>query len=374
MNIAFLDLSAAHRELQDELMAGCRRVLESGWYVLGEEVERFEQEFAAYCGSQYAVGVGNGLDALHLILRGYGIGPGDEVIVPANTYIATWLAVSHAGATPVAVEPDPSTFNIDVRRIAAAITQRTKAILPVHLYGQPADMAPIVATARKFGLRVIEDAAQAHGAEYGGKRAGSLGDAAAFSFYPSKNLGALGDAGAVVTDDEVLAGKIRLLRNYGSRIRYHHEAKGLNTRLDPMQAAMLRTKLRYLDKWNGLRRQWAELYLEGFGEGTGLRLPAVVEGAKTVWHLFVVCHSQRDALQRHLAEAGVETLIHYPIPPHRSEAYADAGLPAGSFPITEELADTILSLPLGPHMSREAVMQVIGAIKCFTTGTGRQAA
>jgi dTDP-4-amino-4,6-dideoxygalactose transaminase len=374
MNIAFLDLSAAHRELQDELMAGCRRVLESGWYVLGEEVERFEQEFAAYCGSRHAVGVGNGLDALQLILRGYGIGPGDEVIVPANTYIATWLAVSHAGATPVAVEPDPSTFNIDVRRIAAAITQRTKAILPVHLYGQPADMAPIVETARKFGLRVIEDAAQAHGAEYRGKRAGSLGDAAAFSFYPSKNLGALGDAGAVVTDDEALADRIRLLRNYGSRIRYHHEAKGLNTRLDPMQAAMLRTKLRYLDKWNGLRRQWAELYLEGFGEGTGLRLPAVVEGAKTVWHLFVVCHPQRDALQRHLAEAGVETLIHYPIPPHRSEAYADAGLPAGSFPITEKLADTILSLPLGPHMSREAVMQVIGAIKRFTTGTGRQAA
>lgn len=374
MNIAFLDLSAAHRELQDELMAGCRRVLESGWYVLGEEVERFEQEFAAYCGSRYAVGVGNGLDALQLILRGCGIGPGDEVIVPANTYIATWLAVSHAGATPVAVEPDPSTFNIDVRRIAAAITQRTKAILPVHLYGQPADMAPIVETARKFGLRVIEDAAQAHGAEYRGKRAGSLGDAAAFSFYPSKNLGALGDAGAVVTDDEALADRIRLLRNYGSRIRYHHEAKGLNTRLDPMQAAMLRTKLRYLDKWNGLRRQWAELYLEGFDEGTGLRLPAVVEGAKTVWHLFVVCHPQRDALQRHLAEAGVETLIHYPIPPHRSEAYADAGLPAGSFPITEKLADTILSLPLGPHMSREAVMQVIGAIKRFTTGMGRQAA
>ena len=374
MNIAFLDMKAAHRELQGELLANCRRVLESGQYILGEEVDLFEREFAAYCGVRHAIGVGNGLDALHLILRGYGIGPGDEVIVPANTYIATWLAISHAGATPVPVEPDPLTHNLDVNLIEYAITGRTKAILPVHLYGQPADMDPIVETGRKFGLRVIEDAAQAHGAKYRGRHAGSLGDAAAFSFYPSKNLGALGDAGAVVTDDEALADRIRMLRNYGSRIRYRHETKGLNTRLDPLQAAVLRLKLHYLDGWNDLRSRWAALYLEGLAGDTRLRLPAVLERAKSAWHLFVVRHPQRDALQRHLSQEGIETLIHYPVPPHRSEAYADAGLPVGSFPVTEHLAATILSLPIGPHLSREAILRVIGAVKRLPAGAGEGAA
>lgn len=373
MNVAFLDLKRAHRELQDDLLESCRRVVESGWYVLGEEVERFEQEFAAYCGVRHAVGVGNGLDALHLILRGYGIGPGDEVIVPANTYIATWLAVSHAGATPVPVEPDPLTCNIDPRRIGQAVTSRTRAILPVHLYGQPADMAPIVETARRFGIRVIEDAAQAHGAEYRGRRAGSLGDAAAFSFYPSKNLGALGDAGAVVTDDGDLAERVRMLRNYGSRIRYRHETRGLNTRLDPIQAAMLRVKLRHLDEWTRLRRRWAAVYLEALRKCGELVLPTVIEGAKPVWHLFVVRHPRRDALQRHLGSEGIETLIHYPVPPHRSGAYADVAFPAEGYPVSERLAATVLSLPMGSHMDREDIMRVIAAVRRFTAGAGGQA-
>jgi dTDP-4-amino-4,6-dideoxygalactose transaminase len=374
MSVAFLDLKRAHLDMQSELLEGCRRVLESGWYVLGEEVERFEQEFAAYCGARHAVGVGNGLDALHLILRGCGIGPGDEVIVPANTYIATWLAVSHAGAIPVPVEPDPSTCNIDIRRIEHAVTERTKAILPVHLYGQPADMAPILEAGRKFGVRVIEDAAQAHGAEYRGKRTGNLGDAAAFSFYPSKNLGALGDAGAVVTNDEALADRVRMLRNYGSRVRYRHETRGLNTRLDPMQAALLRVKLRHLDDWNRLRRRWAAVYLEALKGDGGLKLPSVIIDAEPVWHLFVVRHPRRNDLQRHLEKEGIETLIHYPFPPHRSEAYADAVFPDGGFPVTDELASTVLSLPMGPQLCREDVMQVIAAVKRFTAGAGGPAA
>ncbi len=374
MNIPFLDLKAAHRELQDEMLTQCRRVLESGLYILGVEVERFEREFAAYCGVRHAIGVGNGLDALHLILRGYGIGSGDEVIVPANTYIATWLAVTHAGAVPVPVEPDPESCNLDVRLIEQAVTPRTKAILPVHLYGRPADMDPILTVARKFGLKVIEDAAQAHGAEYRGKRAGSLGDAAGFSFYPSKNLGALGDAGAVVTNDDTLAETVRALRSYGSRVRYHNEIKGFNSRLDPLQAALLRVKLSHLDEWNARRRELAACYLDGLRDCAGVRLPSEPENGCPVWHLFVVRHPQRDALQRHLRREGIETLIHYPVPPHRSGAYADAGLSAGRFPVTEHLASTILSLPFGPQMSREAVGRVVEAIKRFTAGAEEKAA
>jgi dTDP-4-amino-4,6-dideoxygalactose transaminase len=350
VKIAFLDLKAAYVELNEELDAACRRVMESGWYILGQEVRAFEQQFAAYCGAEHCVGVGNGLEALHLILRAHGIGSEDEVIVPANTYIATWLAVSHAGAKPVPVEPDKRTYNISPEFIEAAITPRTRAIIAVHLYGQPADMDPLKEIAHKHDLRVIEDAAQAHGARYKGRRVGTLGDAAGFSFYPSKNLGAGGDGGAVVTNDAELADKVRVLRNYGSRVKYYNEVKGFNSRLDELQAALLRVKLVKLDEWNARRRALAAQYLEALGDIPDLTLPFVPEWAGPVWHLFVVQHPQRDALQEHLVGTGIGTLIHYPIPPHLSDAYADEEWVAGDFPITEIMAETTLSLPIGPHL------------------------
>lgn len=365
MNIPFLDLKAAYRELQPELDAAYQRVMESGWYILGEEVEAFEQEFALYCGVKHCVGVGNGLDALHLILRACGIGPGDEVIVPANTYIATWLAVSYAGARPVPVEPDPRTYNLE-DRIEVAITPRSRAIMPVHLYGQPAAMEPILALADRHNLKVIEDAAQAHGARYKGQRAGNLGDAAGFSFYPGKNLGALGDAGAVVTNDDTLADKVRLLRNYGSRVKYYNQVKGFNSRLDPLQAAFLRVKLRYLDAWNERRCAIANYYFEGLADIPGLILPVVPEWTEPVWHLFVVRHPRRDELQRVLHQAGIGTLIHYPVPPHLSEAYADAGWSTGDWPVTETLANTVLSLPMGPQLEAEGLSLIIETIRIFT--------
>ena len=352
-NIPFADLKPPYYELKEELEAAFLRVMESGWYVLGNEVEAFEQEFAAYCGVKHCVGVGNGLEALHLILGAYGVGPGQEVIVPANTYIATWLAVSCAGARPVPVEPDERTYNIDSTQIEGAITPRTKAILPVHLYGQPADMNPIMEIATRHGLRVIEDAAQAHGARYKGQRVGGLGDAAAFSFYPSKNLGAFGDAGAVVTNDAMLADKVRLLRNYGSRVKYHHEAKGFNSRLDELQAALLRVKLAKLDEWNARRRHIAHEYSRLLKGSDGLVLPYVPDWAEPVWHLFVVRHPNRDALQRHLERAGVGTLIHYPVPPHLTAAYAELAHGPGAFPTTERVAKEVLSLPMGPHLTPE---------------------
>jgi len=350
VKIAFLDLKAAYVELNEELDAACRRVMESGWYILGQEVRAFEQQFAAYCGAEHCVGVGNGLEALHLILRAHGIGSEDEVIVPANTYIATWLAVSHAGAKPVPVEPDKRTYNISPEFIEAAITPRTRAIIAVHLYGQPADMDPLKEIAHKHDLRVIEDAAQAHGARYKGRRVGTLGDAAGFSFFPSKNLGAVGDGGAVVTNDAELADKVRVLRNYGSRVKYYNEVKGFNSRLDELQAALLRVKLVKLDEWNARRRALAAQYLEALRDIPDLTLPYVPEWAEPVWHLFVVQHPQRDALQKHLVGAGIGTLIHYPIPPHLSDAYADEGWVAGDFPITEIMAGRTLSLPIGPHL------------------------
>jgi dTDP-4-amino-4,6-dideoxygalactose transaminase len=359
--IPFLDLAAATAELRGELDAAYRRVMDSGWYILGAEVEAFEAEWAAYCGTKHCVGVGNGLEALHLALQAMGVGKGDEVIVPSNTYIATWLAVSYAGATPVPVEPDPRTYNIDPTRIEAAITARTKVILPVHLYGQPADMEPILEIAARRGLRVLEDAAQAHGARYRGRRAGSLGHAAGWSFYPGKNLGALGDAGAVTTDDDELADQVRVLRNYGSRRKYENEVKGFNSRLDPLQAAFLRVKLAKLDEWNARRRTVAALYLEELAEVPGLTLPFVPSFAEPAWHLFVVRHKRRDALQAHLTGRGIGTLIHYPIPPHRSGAYADAGLGPGSFPLAENLAGTVLSLPMGPHLSIDDIRTIAGA-------------
>ena len=348
--IAFLDLHAAYLELKDDLDAAYHRVMDSGWFILGKEVEAFEREFAAYCEAAHCVGVGNGLEALHLILRAYGIGPGDEVIVPANTYIATWLAVSYAGATPIPVEPDARTYNLDPALIEAAITPATRAILPVHLYGQPADMDPIKALASRYGLKVIEDAAQAHGARYHGRRVGGLGDAAGFSFYPGKNLGALGDGGAVVTNDADLAERVRVLRNYGSRVKYHNEVKGFNSRLDELQAALLRVKLPVLDEWNERRRAAAARYLDGLA-GSELGLPYVPKWAEPVWHLFVVRHPQRDALQQRLQQAGIGTMIHYPIPPHLQPAYAELGYGAGAFPISEAIHREVLSLPMGPQLT-----------------------
>jgi dTDP-4-amino-4,6-dideoxygalactose transaminase len=365
MKVPFLDLRPAYRELQGELDVAWRRVTESGQYILGEEVEAFEREFAAYCGAKHCVGVGNGLDALILILRGYEVGVDSEVIVPANTYIATWLAVSYVGATPVPVEPDPQTYNLDPGRIEDAITSRTRAVIPVHLYGQPAEMEAIREIALRHGLKVIEDAAQAHGGAYGGKRAGNLGDAAAFSFYPSKNLGAFGDAGAVVTNDDGIADRVRVLRNYGSRMKYYNEVKGVNSRLDPIQAGFLRVKLKHLDDWNGRRRNVAQQYLKALNGCPDVILPSVARGAEPAWHLFVLRHFRRDKLQKHLKESGIGTLVHYPVPPHLSEAYASGGWKRGDFPLTEELADTVLSIPIGPHLDGDGIASVIHTFQAF---------
>jgi dTDP-4-amino-4,6-dideoxygalactose transaminase len=360
--VPFLDLKSIQLEYRDALSAALQRVLDSGWYVLGDEVKRFEQEYAAYCGARYAVGVANGLDAMSLVLRAWGVGAGDEVIVPSNTYIATWLAVSHVGATPVPVEPDPRTFNLDAARIEAAITPRTRAVLPVHLYGQPADMKAILEVARRHGLRVLEDGAQAHGARHRGQRLGAHGDAVAWSFYPGKNLGALGDGGAVTTNDEALAERLRELRNYGSKIKYHNDVIGYNSRLDELQAAFLRAKLPQLDHDNRLRSLTAKRYLEGLA-GLDLELPFVPEWAEPAWHLFVVRHRRRDALAKRLAKLGVVTMIHYPVAPHRQPAYAPMNLGPGSLPISEAMHAQVLSLPLGPTQSAAQTEQVIAAVR-----------
>lgn len=365
MKVPFLDLQAAYLELKDETDAAYSRVMDSGWYILGSEVEAFEREFADYCGAKYCIGVANGLDALHLILKGYGIGAGDEVIVPSNTYIATWLAVSYAGATPVPVEPNIDTYNLAPELIEAAITEKTKAVMPVHLYGQTAEMDAIKEIAAKYNLKVIEDAAQAQGAEYRGKRTGSLGDAAGFSFYPGKNLGAFGDAGAITTDDEQLAEQLRVLRNYGSRVKYYNEVKGYNSRLDPLQAAFLSVKLKRLDEWNARRKQVARQYFENLSGISDLILPVVPEEANPAWHLFVVRHPRRNQLQKHLENAGVGIVIHYPVPPHLSDAYADLNLKTVDFPEAAAIADTILSLPISPHHTKEQIKYVCDSIKSF---------
>lgn len=358
--IPFLDLKRLNAAHDAEIRAGIARVIDSGWYILGAEVAAFEREFAAYCGVRHCIGVADGLAALHLILRAYGIGEGDEVIVPSNTFIATWLAVSQAGATPVPVEPDPRTHNIDPARLEAAITPRTKALMPVHLYGQPADMAPLLAVARRHGLKVIEDAAQAHGARYQGRRAGGLGDAAGFSFYPGKNLGALGDGGAITTDDEDLAARLRMLRNYGSSIKYKHEMAGVNSRLDEIQAAVLRAKLPALDADNEARRRIATAYLEAL-QGLPLQLPEVVEGAEPVWHLMVIGTDRRAAVQAALTEAGIGHLVHYPIACHQQQAYADRPWPP--LPIAEALQHQVLSLPIAPYMTDDDVQRVAAVIR-----------
>jgi len=367
VNIPFLDLKATYLELKAEMDAAYQRVMNSGWYLLGRELEAFEAEFAEYCGVKHCIGVANGLDALHLILRAFDIGPGDEVIVPANTYIATWLAVSQCGALPVPVEPDQRTYNIDPALIEKVITPRTKAIMPVHLYGQPADMDPILEIAARHGLKVIEDNAQAHGARYKGRRTGGLGHAAGNSFYPGKNLGAFGDGGAVTTNDDTLADRIRLLRNYGSKIKYYNDEKGFNSRLDELQAAFLRVKLTKLDEWNERRRRIAAFYIQKLGVGSTERselvLPLVASWTEPVWHLFVIRHPQRDELQNKLMAAGIGTLIHYPFPPHLTSAYREMGSHAGAFPVAEELARTVLSLPIGPQMSHEQAHHVIQSMK-----------
>jgi len=362
--VPFLDVGQTYCEIKDELDAAYQRVMNSGWYILGEEVAAFELEFAAYCGVKHCVGVGNGLEALQLILRGYGIGAGDEVIVPANTYIATWLAVSNAGASVVPVEPVEGTFNIDPSRVEPALTSRTKAILPVHLYGQPADIDPLKEIARRHGLKLIEDAAQAHGARYRERRVGNLGDAAGWSFYPTKNLGAYGDAGAVTTNDDELAERIRLLRNYGSQRKYYNDEKGINSRLDELQAALLRVRLKHLDEWNGRRARVAARYLSELRE-TDIRLPAVCEGADPVWHLFVVRSKNRDRLQAYLKSRGVNTLVHYPVPPHLQKAYPELEISGGIFRVTEAIHREVLSLPMGPHLSDSDVQRTIDELKSF---------
>lgn len=364
-DVPFLDLRALNLRHRDAFAAALQRVLESGRVLLGEETATFEAEFAAWCGIEHCVGVANGLEALHLVLRAWGIGPGDEVLVPSNTYIATWLAVTHCGATPVPVEPDPATCNIDPARLSAAITARTKAIIAVHLYGQAADMDGVLAVARAHGLKVLEDAAQAHGALYRGRRAGALGDAAGFSFYPGKNLGALGDGGAVTTSDAELAQRLRMLRNYGSRVKYHNEVLGWNSRLDELQAAFLRAKLPMLDADNAARAALAARYQAGLAKIPGLVLPWVAPDCEAVWHLYVVRHPERDRLAEHLKTQGIETLVHYPIAPHLQPAYAVLGLGEGSLPISEALHRQVLSLPLWPGMTFADVDAVVDSIRSF---------
>lgn len=362
IRVPFLDLHAAYSELKPQIDAAIARVSQSGWYVLGPEVEAFERAYAEYCGAASCVGVANGLDALHIGLLALGVGPGDEVIVPSNTYIATWLAVTQTGATIVPVEPDPTTHNIDPTLIEQAITSRTKVILPVHLYGLPADMDPISQIAERHGLVVLEDAAQAHGARYKGRRVGSHGDVVAWSFYPSKNLGAMGDAGGLTLKHDTLTDKIRALRNYGSARRYVNDMRGLNSRLDPIQAAALGVKLELLNSWNQRRAETARFYLKHLSQVKGLTLPIEPDWADSAWHLFVVRHPHRDRLQQALTTRGIDTLIHYPIAPHLQQAYSDMGWRQGDFPVAEQLASEVLSLPIGPHISIEQRARVVEAI------------
>lgn len=362
MTVPFLDLKAANESVRTEIDAAIARVLESGWLIGGPEVERFEGMFAAYCQTEHCIGVGNGLDALHLLLRAAGIGPEDEVIVASNTFIATWLAVDMVGATPVPVEPDPATHNLGPALIEQAITPRTRAVLVTHLYGQPADLDPLLDLCRQRGLKLFEDAAQAHGARYKGQRLGGHGDGVAWSFYPSKNLGALGDGGAVTCNDAQLASRVRALGNYGSERRYVNIERGVNSRLDPIHAAAMAVKLPLLDSWNDHRRSIAALYLDGLA-GTAVTLPSVPNWAEPVWHLFVIRTPDREGLQAHLTARGIQTLIHYPIPPHRQQAYADSLAANAQLPIAEQLASEVLSLPIGPQMPPEQARQVIAAIR-----------
>lgn len=361
-SVPFLDLGRLHQSIREPLDAAYHRVVDSGWFIMGPELEAFESEFAQYCEAKHCIGVGNGLEALHLLLRAYGIGPGDEVIVPSNTFIATWLAVTECGATPVPVDPNIDTHNIDPALIGNAITSRTRAIIPVHLYGQPADMDPICVLAAKHGLIVIEDAAQAQGARYKGRRAGSLGHAAATSFYPGKNLGALGDGGAVLTNDDAIAERVKQLRNYGSKIKYQHDLVGYNSRLDEMQAAFLRAKLTVLDEWNARRREIATQYSTRL-VGADMDLPVIPEFAEPVWHLYVIRSKQRNTLRAHLDQHGVSTVIHYPIPPHRQACYQE--YKGHNLPIAVMLAEEVLSLPMSSSLEAAEVEHVASSTLRF---------
>lgn len=363
--VPFLDLEVGHSELNDDLVNAFRDVLASGMFVGGQNCELFEIEFSEFCNTEFAVGVGNGLDALKLILLAYGIGPGDEVIVPANTFIATWFAVSNVGAKIVPVEASLQTYNIDVNLIEASITENTKAIIAVHLYGQPADMDKINEIAKRYDIKVIEDAAQAHGAIYKGKRVGGLGHAAAFSFYPGKNLGALGDAGAITTNDEYIVKEVRRLSNYGAAVKYQHECVGFNTRLDELQAALLRIKLTKLDDWNEQRRKNAAHYIEHLTDSE-LKLPIIPEFCEPVWHLFVVSHPDRDTLKQFLDSHQISCSIHYPTPPHLQSAYRDLGFSKGSFPISENIHNEVISLPMGPHLKEPQLKYVIEKIREYS--------
>lgn len=364
MKIPFVSFIPMERELDSDIRAAFERVFSSSWYIEGKEDKAFEDSFASYCGVSCCIGVGNGLDALMLALKALDIGEGDEVIVPSNTYIATALAVTYVGATPVFVEPDINTFNINPILIEAAITERTKSIMPVHLYGQACDMDPIMNIAKKYGLKVVEDCAQAHGATYKGKRVGSFGDAAGFSFYPGKNLGALGDAGAVVTNNSELAEKIRALGNYGSDYKYHHIYKGNNSRLDELQAAFLSVKLPHLDRMNDERRKIANFYSDGINNPKVI-LPFVPEYTCPVWHVYGIRCSEREALERYLNDKGIGTNKHYPIPMHLQECYKDLGINIGSLPVAEEISKTELSLPLYYGMTDEEIQYVINCINEF---------
>lgn len=364
MRVPFVSFLPLERELDAELRAAFDRVYTRSWYIEGEEDKKFEKAFADYCGTAYCVGVGNGLDALMLALKALDIGPGDEVIVPSNTYIATALAVTYVGATPVFVEPDIRTFNIDPSKIEEKITEKTRAIMPVHLYGQACDMDPILEIAHKYNLFVVEDCAQAHGSTYKGRRVGSFGDAAGFSFYPGKNLGALGDAGAVVTNDGEIADRVRALGNYGSDYKYHHIYKGNNSRLDELQAAFLTAKLPHLERMNAERRRVADRYLSQICNPK-IILPTVPEYAEPVWHIFGIRCAQRDALERHLNEAGIGTNKHYPIPMHLQECYKELGFGVGDFPIAEEISSTELSLPMYYGMTEEEIDHVVTAVNSF---------
>jgi dTDP-4-amino-4,6-dideoxygalactose transaminase len=364
--IPFLDLRLVNGQYRDKLIEACTRVIDSGWYIGGNELVQFEQEFAAYCDVAHCIGVGNGLDALILTLRAWlelgRLQPGEEVLVPANTYIASILAISANGLTPILVEPDATSFNMSPANARAAITPKTKAILPVHLYGQLADMPAIMTLAQEYGLLVLEDAAQAHGAAIQGKRAGAWGDAAGFSFYPGKNLGALGDAGAITTNDAELAQTLRALRNYGSHEKYKNRFKGVNSRLDEIQAAMLRVKLQHLDDETAHRRRIAQIYLDGI-KHPAIYLPAQGQAGQHVWHLFVIRSQGRDALQQHLAEQGIQTLIHYSIPAHQQQAYQE--WQGSSYPLTEGMHQEVLSLPMGSKLSEAGAAKVVAAVNAL---------
>lgn len=368
LEVPFVDLQTQHTALADEIDASIRRVFSRNDFVLGQELDLFEQEFAAFCGTRYAVGVDSGTSALELSLRACGIGPGDEVITAAHTFIATVQAISYTGASPVLVDVDPHTYTIDAAHIAAAITPHTRAIIPVHLYGQPADMDPILALARQHNLAVIEDACQAHGATYKSKRAGSMGHLAAFSFYPAKNLGACGDGGMIITNDPQHAETLRRLRNHGQSQKHQHVMLGYNRRLDTLQAAILRVKLRYLDAWNDARRAHARRYTEALA-ASGVILPGVAEYADPVWHLYVIRAARRDALRRHLAEHGISTGLHYPIPIYLQPAYRELGYLPGAFPITECCADEGLSLPMYAELTPPMIDYVAATIHAFARNT-----